>query len=434
MQSYRLYAGAYTDGKPGDGVYFLDFDADGLRAAQVCGGVVNTSYVLPEGGRLYAVEEVDRAASVLEFEPAAGTSFRRWAVPGSGLCHIASNGPFLYASGYAGGTLTGLRKSDGAVCSFLRHEGHSVHPLRQTQAHVHSALPPCGGSRHGSPVSVRDRPGRRAGTARSAALDSGAARAGAAAFCVSPQWGVAVFGGRAQTVAVRLPQCARRAGAYRGVHAAAGRRSRGFTCGGRSCDAGRQFCLRLCARGGLPLLLPDPRARQSFGKSRPVFERRVLSAQLRHQPGRPVYRGRQSNAGQCDGFSERHAHRRAGSAGCRAGASAGGLCEMGALSRRHFRIRRFRRHEKEPSVLPKVLFLYGWQTAGNHGGIGYRRDSRTSSASAAGLRQNARQKGCRENALREIFVFRSKLHRARGVRKACMYQGKVKKGSIKMKN
>ena len=55
MQSYRLYAGAYTDGKPGDGVYFLDFDADGLRAAQVCGGVVNTSYVLPESGRLYAV-------------------------------------------------------------------------------------------------------------------------------------------------------------------------------------------------------------------------------------------------------------------------------------------------------------------------------------------------------------------------------------------
>ena len=134
MQSYRLYAGAYTDGKPGDGVYFLDFDADGLRAAQVCGGVVNTSYVLPESGRLYAVEEVDRAASVLEFEPAAGTSFRRWAVPGSGLCHIASNGPFLYASGYAGGTLTGLRKSDGAVCSFLRHEGHSVHPLGQSQA------------------------------------------------------------------------------------------------------------------------------------------------------------------------------------------------------------------------------------------------------------------------------------------------------------
>lgn len=147
MQSYRLYAGAYTDGKPGDGVYFLDFDADGLRAAQVCGGVVNTSYVLPEGGRLYAVEEIDGAASVLEFEPAAGTSFRRWAVPGSGLCHIASNGPFLYASGYAGGTLTGLRKSDGAVCSFLRHEGRSVHPLRQTQAHVHSALPTPDGRR-----------------------------------------------------------------------------------------------------------------------------------------------------------------------------------------------------------------------------------------------------------------------------------------------
>lgn len=141
MKEYRLYAGAYTDGRPGNGVFFLRFGADGLRAESVCGGVVNTSYVLPVGDKLYAVEELDGEAAVLEFCPAAGTSHKRRAVPGSGLCHIAACGPFLYASGYAGGTLTGLRQADGGVCCFLRHTGHSVRADRQAQAHVHAALP-----------------------------------------------------------------------------------------------------------------------------------------------------------------------------------------------------------------------------------------------------------------------------------------------------
>lgn len=71
MKEYRLYAGAYTDGRPGNGVFFLRFGADGLRAESVCGGAVNTSYVLPVGDRLYAVEELDGEAAVLEFYPAA---------------------------------------------------------------------------------------------------------------------------------------------------------------------------------------------------------------------------------------------------------------------------------------------------------------------------------------------------------------------------
>ena len=141
MKEYRLYAGAYTDGRPGNGVFFLRFGADGLRAESVCGGVANTSYVLPVGDKLYAVEELDGEAAVLEFSPAAGTLYKRYAVPGSGLCHIAACGPFLYASGYAGGTLTGLRQADGGVCCFLRHTGHSVRADRQAQAHVHAALP-----------------------------------------------------------------------------------------------------------------------------------------------------------------------------------------------------------------------------------------------------------------------------------------------------
>ena len=138
MKEYRLYAGAYTDGRPGNGVFFLRFGADGLRAESVCGGVVNTSYVLPVGDKLYTVEELDGEAAVLEFSPAAGTSYKRHAVPGSGLCHIAACGPFLYASGYAGGTLTGLRQA-GDPADSLAADVHVTPDGRFVYASVRGA-------------------------------------------------------------------------------------------------------------------------------------------------------------------------------------------------------------------------------------------------------------------------------------------------------
>lgn len=35
MQSYRLYAGDYVDEKPGEGLFFLDFDTDKLWVTQI---------------------------------------------------------------------------------------------------------------------------------------------------------------------------------------------------------------------------------------------------------------------------------------------------------------------------------------------------------------------------------------------------------------
>lgn len=35
MKEYRLYAGAYTDGRPGNGVFFLRFGAAAGRLRQV---------------------------------------------------------------------------------------------------------------------------------------------------------------------------------------------------------------------------------------------------------------------------------------------------------------------------------------------------------------------------------------------------------------
>lgn len=148
MERYRLYTGAYTGNKPGNGVCFLEFDEKGLRVEKSWGPLKNPSYVQPVGDRVYAVEENAGEAAVVELpKDPREDRFQRFEIPGSGLCHISSCGPYLYASGYAGGCLTGLRKSDGEVCCFLQHSGKGTDPLRQEAPHVHSALPSPDGNR-----------------------------------------------------------------------------------------------------------------------------------------------------------------------------------------------------------------------------------------------------------------------------------------------
>ena len=141
METYRLYAGSYTGGAPGNGVYALSFGPEGLRVEESWGPLTDPSYVQPAGDRLYAVEELEGAAFVAELPKDGPGGLRRFRAPGSGLCHISACGPYLYASGYAGGCLAGLRREDGEVCCFLRHEGSGPNALRQEASHIHSAHP-----------------------------------------------------------------------------------------------------------------------------------------------------------------------------------------------------------------------------------------------------------------------------------------------------
>lgn len=134
-----LYASAYTEDKPGNGVKRLEFCENSLREAGAYGPAVNPSYLLAEREHLYGVEELGDGAAVIQYPPAGGAC-RRYAVPGAGLCHLVRCGDWLYASGYAGGCLTGLR-TDGTVVCFLRHTGSGPNPARQEAPHVHSANP-----------------------------------------------------------------------------------------------------------------------------------------------------------------------------------------------------------------------------------------------------------------------------------------------------
>lgn len=135
---YMLYASAYTGNRPGYGVKRMEFNGSTLKEVGKYGPAVNPSYILPEKEFLYGVEEIGDGAAVLKY-PLAGDGGERYVVPGAGLCHLVRCGDYLYASGYVGGCLTGLR--DGKTVCYLRHKGSGANPARQEAPHVHSAIP-----------------------------------------------------------------------------------------------------------------------------------------------------------------------------------------------------------------------------------------------------------------------------------------------------
>ena len=148
--NYQLYTGAYTDGQPGEGVAFWAFDGSVLTEVRRVAGLRNPSYVLPKGKRLYAVEELPDRAGVacLSWEEGdAPQLIWHRGVPGAGLCHLTLSGSVLYASGYDGGTLTGVEAASGEPCYFQEFHGHGPNAARQEKAHIHSCQESPDGSR-----------------------------------------------------------------------------------------------------------------------------------------------------------------------------------------------------------------------------------------------------------------------------------------------
>lgn len=150
FMEYELYTGRYTGEPSEDGVCSWNFDGAVLRRKKQFGKLINPSYVLPHGDRLYVVEEILDRASVACFSvDNKEESSVLWhkEVPGAGLCHCAIIGNSLYVSGYTGGTLTGLNASSGQVMFYKEFSGHGFNTLRQEKSHIHSAQPTPDGSR-----------------------------------------------------------------------------------------------------------------------------------------------------------------------------------------------------------------------------------------------------------------------------------------------
>ncbi len=140
---YRLFVSGYTDDSTQEGVVIAIFDGNRLRKTGGLKGLRNPSYIQPGDGKIYIVEETRETAKIscaaYQIDGRLDLLWRR-TVPGSGLCHVASAGSYLFAAGYSGGTLTGVHKDSGEKVFFREFYGHGPNLQRQEKAHIHSAL------------------------------------------------------------------------------------------------------------------------------------------------------------------------------------------------------------------------------------------------------------------------------------------------------
>lgn len=145
-----FYTGNYAQcGQAGIVRYRLDTATGEMTAQDEYCGVQNPSYVAlnADASMLYAVEETvpEGKLHALRPTPQGLAPVATLPTEGGDPCHISlTDGErMLLVSNYASGSLAvyaldarGLPLAMQALC---RHEGHSVHPTRQTSAHVHYA-------------------------------------------------------------------------------------------------------------------------------------------------------------------------------------------------------------------------------------------------------------------------------------------------------
>ena len=148
------FVGTYTR-LGSEGVYTLRMDGDTgeLTRVSVATGIENPSFVAldPSNEHLYAVGEVSNfggAGAVTSFSvnSATGelTQINQKSTGGPGPCHLMvdSTDSLVIVTNYGGGSVAVLPINDdgslGERTEFIQHEGSSVNPDRQEQAHAHS--------------------------------------------------------------------------------------------------------------------------------------------------------------------------------------------------------------------------------------------------------------------------------------------------------
>ncbi|OJW22054.1 MAG: hypothetical protein BGO49_14875 [Planctomycetales bacterium 71-10] len=157
---YWAFVGTYTNSKesPSEGIYRLEFDpATGSLTNKVAAAkAADPSFlaVHPSGKSLYATNEVgefhgEKAGSISAFalDAKAGelkpldVQSSKGAIP----CHLAVDptGKLVVAANYTGGSVVGLPvEPDGSLrpaSAYIKHQGKSVDPNRQTAPFAHSA-------------------------------------------------------------------------------------------------------------------------------------------------------------------------------------------------------------------------------------------------------------------------------------------------------
>jgi len=150
-----MLVGTYTRGTDSLGVYGFSDDASACSfvAQSVNEGIDNPSYLVkhPSLPIVYCVNEVrdfqgeGGAVSAFSLSPDGNLALiNQVSSLGIDPCHleIALKGRLLLVSNYSSGTLAAIPLGDagelGEFNNFIQHTGHSVDPMRQKTAHVHS--------------------------------------------------------------------------------------------------------------------------------------------------------------------------------------------------------------------------------------------------------------------------------------------------------
>ncbi len=150
-----MLVGTYTRGTGSQGIYGFEYDRScgQFSAISINDGIDNPSYLIKHPGLpvIYCVNEVrdflgeGGALSAFNLSPEGHLKLiNQVASPGSDPCHleIAQQGRLLLVSNYSSGTLAtitiGASGELEGFNNFIQHTGHSVDPMRQRSAHVHS--------------------------------------------------------------------------------------------------------------------------------------------------------------------------------------------------------------------------------------------------------------------------------------------------------
>ncbi len=151
-----LYVGAYTEPPQGRaegiGVYRFDDKTCALDHVQTVTGITNPSFlaVSPDGRNLYAVcESEGGAVAAFSRDPESGelAELNRQSSGGNGPCYVSvePSGRYALVANYGGGSIAALPiTGDGGLepaTSVIQHEGSSVNPDRQGEAHAHMIAP-----------------------------------------------------------------------------------------------------------------------------------------------------------------------------------------------------------------------------------------------------------------------------------------------------
>ena len=151
-QHLNLLVGTYTQkGSNGIYLYQLDTTTGQLKAISHTEKVSNPSFLAISKDKqfVYAVNEDEEGGiSAFAFNTTKNKLqfLNKVATKGAHPCHISisPDEKNIFISNYSGGSLTNFHRfADGRLSNaqqFIQHEGSSIHPTRQTKAHVHGSF------------------------------------------------------------------------------------------------------------------------------------------------------------------------------------------------------------------------------------------------------------------------------------------------------